>query len=115
MNAADLVVVPSLSTPNWIEQYGRVVPEALACGCRVIASNSGALPELLGSHGRLVEEADPNGLAHAIAAEIGALASAAGRRTDAADYAAERLSARAQAQLWDRILTPESASGALPS
>jgi len=43
MNAADIVVVPS----TWKEQYGRVVPEAMACGRAVVVSDIGAMPELL--------------------------------------------------------------------
>ena len=56
MNAADVIVMPSISTNNWIEQYGRVAPEALACGKLVVASKSGALPELIGDAGLLFEE-----------------------------------------------------------
>ena len=56
MNAADVVVMPSISTPRWVEQYGRVAPEAMACGKKVIASNSGALPMLLAGHGVLIKE-----------------------------------------------------------
>jgi len=58
MNAADLVVVPSVSTPNWKEQYGRVVPEAMACGKTLIISDSGALPELLDGKGYIFKEGD---------------------------------------------------------
>ncbi|MDQ3847001.1 MAG: glycosyltransferase family 4 protein [Bacteroidota bacterium] len=46
MNAVDVVVIPSISTPKWKEQYGRVLPEAMACRKLVIISDSGALPEL---------------------------------------------------------------------
>lgn len=45
----DIVVVPSLSTPSWREQFGRTVLEAAACGLPVIASDSGELPHLLRS------------------------------------------------------------------
>lgn len=55
MNAADLVVAPSRNTPHFKEQYGRVVPEALACGCDVIVTRAGALPELVGDEGHVVE------------------------------------------------------------
>jgi glycosyltransferase involved in cell wall biosynthesis len=58
MNAADIVVVPSITVANWKEQYGRVAAEALACGKEVIASDSGALPELLGGYGYLFKEGD---------------------------------------------------------
>jgi glycosyltransferase involved in cell wall biosynthesis len=56
MNAADVVIVPSISTPKWKEQYGRVVPEAMGCAKYVVASNSGALPDILDKTGFLFEE-----------------------------------------------------------
>jgi glycosyltransferase involved in cell wall biosynthesis len=62
MNAADIVVVPSISVPHWKEQYGRVAAEAMACGTKVIASDSGALPELLNNNGWLFPEGDVEAL-----------------------------------------------------
>jgi glycosyltransferase involved in cell wall biosynthesis len=56
MNAADVVVLASVSTPKWKEQYGRVVPEAMACGRLVVVAKSGALPELAGDAGIVFEE-----------------------------------------------------------
>jgi glycosyltransferase involved in cell wall biosynthesis len=56
INAVDVVVIPSISTPVWIEQYGRVAAEAMACGKLVVASDSGALPMLLNGYGILFEE-----------------------------------------------------------
>jgi glycosyltransferase involved in cell wall biosynthesis len=44
MCACDLVVVPSITEGNFKEQYGRVVQEAIACGCLTITSDSGFLP-----------------------------------------------------------------------
>jgi glycosyltransferase involved in cell wall biosynthesis len=58
MNAADIVVLPSISTPKFKEQYGRVIAEAMACGKIVIGSKSGAIPELIGDAGFLVAEGD---------------------------------------------------------
>lgn len=69
MNAADAVVLPSLSTPQWKEQYGRVAPETMACGTLVLASRSGALPELVGDGGLLFDEGDDKALA-AMLAEV---------------------------------------------
>lgn len=40
---SDVVVVPSL----WLEAFGRVVIEAMACGIPVIASRVGGIPEIL--------------------------------------------------------------------
>ncbi len=67
MNAADIVVVPSESNPAWKEQYGRVAPEAMACGRMVITSNCGALPELVGEAGVVVPEGSVGALRDAIA------------------------------------------------
>lgn len=58
MNASDVIIVPSLSSPKWIEQYGRVVPEAMACGKLVVASKSGTLIDLVSDSGILFEEGD---------------------------------------------------------
>jgi len=63
INAADVVVLPSVSTPRWIEQYGRVVPEAMACRKIVVGSSSGAIPELIGEAGIIVPEGDIERLA----------------------------------------------------
>lgn len=62
MNAADVVVIPSISTPRWVEQYGRVAPESMACGKLVIAADTGALPMLLNNHGHVFKEGDVDAL-----------------------------------------------------
>ncbi len=62
MNASDIVVLPSVSTPKWKEQYGRVIPEAMACGRAVIGSDSGAIPELIAGYGDIFPEGDVGAL-----------------------------------------------------
>jgi glycosyltransferase involved in cell wall biosynthesis len=47
MSAMDLLVLPSLTTPRWKEQFGRVMLEALCCGVPVVGSDSGEIPVLL--------------------------------------------------------------------
>lgn len=54
----DTVVVPSITTRTWREQFGRVVVEAMACGVPVIATNSGSLPEVVEDAGFIVPEKD---------------------------------------------------------
>jgi glycosyltransferase involved in cell wall biosynthesis len=49
--AFDLLVLPSETQPNWKEQFGRVLVEALACGTPVIGSDSGEIPNLVSSSG----------------------------------------------------------------
>lgn len=57
---ADLtaLVVPSRTLPNWKEQFGRVIVEAMACGVPVIGARSGAIPDVLGESGLLFLEDD---------------------------------------------------------
>ncbi|MEL7337837.1 MAG: glycosyltransferase, partial [Planctomycetota bacterium] len=62
MNAADVVVLPSISTSKWVEQYGRVAPEAMACGRCVIVADTGALPELVDRYGHTFPEGDVDAL-----------------------------------------------------
>jgi glycosyltransferase involved in cell wall biosynthesis len=67
MNASDIVVIPSISTPRWKEQYGRVLPEAMACGCAVVASDSGALPELVGDAGLIFPQGNVGAIVSCLA------------------------------------------------
>jgi len=62
----DVVVVPSLETSSWVEQFGRVVVEAMASGVPVVASRSGALPEVVGDAGVLVSPGDVGALTGAL-------------------------------------------------
>jgi glycosyltransferase involved in cell wall biosynthesis len=62
----DVVAVPSLETPGWIEQFGRVAAEAMASGVPVVASRSGSLPEVVGNAGILVAPGDVAQLADAL-------------------------------------------------
>jgi len=49
--SASCVVLASLPVPSWEEQFGLVLAEALAAGAPVIASSSGAIPEVLRGSG----------------------------------------------------------------
>lgn len=63
----DVVVIPSLETPAWIEQFGRVAVEAMASGAVVVASDSGSLPEVVADAGVLVPPGDVAALASVLA------------------------------------------------
>lgn len=58
----DALVVPSLTRPNWKEQFGRVIVEAMACGVPVIGSDSGAIPDVIGPAGLVFPEGDVSAL-----------------------------------------------------
>ncbi len=62
----DVLAVPSLTTQTWVEQFGRVVVEGQASGVPVVASDSGALPDVVDGSGLLVPPADPAALAGAL-------------------------------------------------
>ncbi len=102
MNAADITVLPSISTPAWKEQYGRVAPEAMACGSVVVVSDSGTLPELVGDAGLVVPEGDTEALSAALRTllENGELRAELG--VAAAERARRELSAGRQASILDR-------------
>lgn len=50
-NCMDVHVLPSITMPNWREQFGRVLIEAAACGIPSIGSSSGEIPFVLESLG----------------------------------------------------------------
>jgi L-malate glycosyltransferase len=56
MCCSDFIVVPSLTTINWKEQFGRVNVEAMSCGVPVLGSSSGGIPEVVGEGGLIFKE-----------------------------------------------------------
>lgn len=91
----DVLAVPSVAAPGWLEQFGRVAVEAMAQGVPVVVSDSGALPEVVADAGLVV----PPGDAAALTAAL--------RRIRDEDGLAERLSrdgrARAGQYTWEAI------------
>lgn len=57
-NNACIAVIPS----RWPEPFGIVALEALACGCGVVASNGGGLPEAAGTWGYYFNNGDAGAL-----------------------------------------------------
>lgn len=62
----DCLVLPSITTELWKEQFGRVIIEAFAAGVPVIGSDSGAIPEVIGNAGLIFKECNTQDLADKI-------------------------------------------------
>ena len=56
LSGLDALVLPSISRPNWKEQFGRVLIEAMACEVVTVGARSGAIPEVIGNSGLTFEE-----------------------------------------------------------
>ncbi len=82
----DVLVLPSRTTPQWAEQFGHVIIEAMAHGIAVVGSSSGAIPEVIGTAGVVFPEGDAAALAMALTrlvsnpAELAALKESARKR-----------------------------------
>jgi glycosyltransferase involved in cell wall biosynthesis len=91
----------------WEEQFGMVLPEAMAAGLAIITTTSGAIPEVVrGSPAELVAPGDWPAIAHALAA--GPLSRPAGTRVPCPAEVVSRYSATAAAErlagAYDRML-----------
>ncbi|HSB53116.1 MAG TPA: glycosyltransferase family 4 protein [Gemmatimonadales bacterium] len=62
----DCLVVPSRTTPHWVETFHPAMVEAMGHGVTVVASDSGALPELVDTAGLVVPEDDVPALTAAL-------------------------------------------------
>ena len=63
LGRASRLVLASLAIPVWEEQFGMVLAEAMAAGVPIVASASGAIPEVVGDDAELFEPGDWLGLA----------------------------------------------------
>ena len=90
----------------WEEQFGMVLAEAMASGLDIVASESGAIPEVLDGHGTLVPPGDWRRLAEAFAA--GPLSRPPGQRVAYPEALVRRYSLDAMAErlagAYDRVL-----------
>jgi glycosyltransferase involved in cell wall biosynthesis len=55
---AHILVLPSRTQANWMEQFGRVLIEAMACGAVAVGATSGEIPAVIGDAGLVFPEAD---------------------------------------------------------
>lgn len=66
MERLNVFVLPSLSRPNWIEQFGRVLAEAMSCETPVIGSSSGEIPYVIDDAGLVFREGDARALSECV-------------------------------------------------
>lgn len=83
----DVLVLPSRSTPEWVEQFGHILLEAMAVGVPVIGSSSGEIPNVIGDAGIVFPEGDSAALTTA----LDALCENEPLRIQLADKAIERV------------------------
>jgi glycosyltransferase involved in cell wall biosynthesis len=67
MASADIFCFPSLLSPNWMEQYGFAVVEAMAQGLPVVAFDSGSIREICGEDAVYASTGNAHSLAEGIA------------------------------------------------
>lgn len=108
LSAFDVHVLPSRTFPNWKEQFGRTLAEAMACETPVIASSSGEIPYVVGDAGLLFPEGDARALAACVRRLLDEPALAAslatrGRQRVLEHYTQERI-ARQTFEVYQAIL-----------
>src|SRR5579862_439287 len=83
----DALAAPSLTQPNWVEQFGRALIEGMACGVPVVGSTSGEIPQVIGDAGLIIPEGD----VAALRAALLALATQPARRAELAQHGRARV------------------------
>lgn len=96
-----LILVPSIATETWVEQFGRVIVEAQASGAVVAGYVSGSIPEVAGRAAVLAQPGDAEGLAERVAALV----------RDPVQYEQRRAAGRAlaAARTWRSVAQRQSA------
>ncbi|HVU10836.1 MAG TPA: glycosyltransferase family 4 protein [Phototrophicaceae bacterium] len=113
-HAIDALAVPSLTFPNWKEQFGpRATIEAMASGIPVIGSDSGAIPNVIADAGLIVPEGDIEALAAALYllranSELAAQLGRQGRERVLAHYTHAQIAAET-VEVYRRLLSKGSA------
>lgn len=93
---ASCLVLASIPTRFWEEQFGMVLAEAMAGKVPIVASSGGAIPEVVGAYGRYFAPGDWVGLADALME--GPLATAPGARSQPDPARVQRFSTAAAAE-----------------
>ena len=66
INCMDTLVLPSRTTAGWVEFFGRVLIEGMACEVPVIGSDSGEIPHVIDDAGLTFPEGDADALAERV-------------------------------------------------
>lgn len=66
LHELDALVLPSHTTANWKEQFGRILVEAMSCGVAVVGSSSAEIPNVIGAAGIIYQERNVGALANAL-------------------------------------------------
>jgi glycosyltransferase involved in cell wall biosynthesis len=103
---ASCLILASLPTMHWEEQFGMVLAEAMAAHLPVVTAASGAIPEVVGDSATLFPSGDWIGLADVLAREV--LAAPPGMRRAPDPETLDRFSSHAAAErlraAYDRLL-----------
>lgn len=108
MAGLDVLVLPSRTVPNWAEQFGRVLVEAMACEVAVVGSSSYEIPRVIGDAGLIFPEDEVAALAECLTRMVDDPAlrrelARKGRERVLAHYTQERIAAATYA-VWQTVL-----------
>jgi glycosyltransferase involved in cell wall biosynthesis len=106
--AFDVHVLPSRTFPNWKEQFGRTLAEAMACETPVIGSDSGEIPYVIGDAGLVFPEGNAQELSARVRQlldnpQLYATLATAGRQRVLENYTQEQI-ARQTFEVYQSIL-----------
>lgn len=62
----DVLVLPSRKTPEWMEQFGHIIIEAMAAGVPVVGAQTGEIPNVIADAGILVRPEMPTEIRSAL-------------------------------------------------
>lgn len=87
LKCLDIFVLPSYRTDAWKEQFGLTLAEAMMAGVACIGSSSGAIPEVIGGAGVVVQERDVGSLCQALERVISSETTRQGLKDKARSFA----------------------------
>lgn len=108
-----VILAPSSSTSTWTEQFGRMITEGQRCGAVPVGYASGAIPEVIGDAGLVVDAGDVLALQSAVVALVnlpGNLEQMRERGLATSSRCDWTTIASAQMRLYDAVLSPGAAA-----